>query len=144
MWRRGWFCPSNVPVCPPKRLSTGPTLNDKSQLGQMVSKVESRGHVNHVMPTTTLECYSVHTGTYTSIYTKNYIAYSLVHDPQGPDTGPPGFASREADPTRAGGSRLKGLRKVLLVVGRDLKKKKKEKTLKHLCCTDKGSRCLVF
>ena len=75
------------------------------------------------MPTTTLECYSVHTGTYTSIYTKNYIAYSLVHDPQGPVTGPPGFASREADPTRAGGSRLKGLRKVLLVVGRDLKKK---------------------
>ena len=58
-------------------------------------------------------------------YTKNYIAYSLVHDPQGPDTGPPGFASREADPTRAGGSRLKGLRKVLLVVGRDFKKKKK-------------------
>ena len=73
----------------------------------------------HVMPTTTLECYSVHTGTYTSIYTKNYIAYSLVHDPQGPDTGPPGFASREADPTGARGSRLKGLRKVLLVVGRD-------------------------
>ena len=60
-------------------------------------------------------------------YTKNYIAYSLVHDPQGPDTGPPGFASREADPTGARGSRLKGLRKVLLVVGRDLKKKKSSK-----------------
>ena len=54
-----------------------------------------------------------------------YIRYSEEHDPQGPVSGPPGFASREVDPTGAGGSRLKGLRKGLLVVGRDLKKMKK-------------------
>ena len=41
-----------------------------------------------------------------------YIRYSEEHDPQGPVSGPPGFASREVDPTGAGGSRLKGLRKV--------------------------------
>ena len=58
------------------------------------------------------------------LYYHNYIAYSIVHDPQGTVTGPTGFASREADATGAGGPRLKGLRKVLLVVGRDFKKKK--------------------
>ena len=51
------------------------------------------------------------TGAYNFFYTYIY-RYSEEHDPQGPVSGPPGFASREVDPTGAGGSRLKGLRKV--------------------------------
>ena len=74
---------------------------------------------NHVMPTTTLECYTAGTYNY-NIYTHR--VDSQYHDPQGSVYGPPGSVSREVDPIGLEGLGLKGLLG-LLVVGRDVKKK---------------------
>ena len=109
MWRRGWFCPSFVPVCPPKRLSTDPTPNDKEHPGPVLPKLGEEAMLSRNANHHPLVYYA--TGAYIYIILI-YIRYSEEHDPHGPVSGPPGFASREVDPTGAEGSRLKGLRKV--------------------------------
>ena len=75
------------------------------------------------MPTTTLEYYTA--GIYN--HSIQFKVDSQYHDLQGSVYGPPGFVSREVDPIGLEGLGLKGLLG-LLVVGRDVKKKKKLKS----------------